>query len=464
MRERTGPADWLCLLFVLACAAGARAGYLAGAADYGHGEPALVVQGTGREVTLPAGETEGERRFAEPLDLIDNVREHGWFGTRAPLSDREEPTAHVAPGYPWLVAMLGRVHGDPFLLARWVQVVLGSLTVVCYFVFCQRAYQSNLVATLAGLLAAFWPFWVANTAEIADGTLATFLLAAVIFLGTDASQDGGALTSLLFGLALAGLALVRAALLPFTLVAMMWFLWRCRSFRWGWFAGLLAFLGYGNGLAPWAVRNWKEFDEPVPVVSSAYLDLWVGNHAGATGGPADEAKLRDSLPADVLRDLLDEPNQVRRYARLGPELLTAVAERPGDFATNRLQSGLTFTFGEAWRSGGKLVQERETDVASPPAWLSDNARLIFGGSLLAVLVFGLLGWRWSLVWFRSARLATIATVLVPLPYVLGHGETLSGPRLPFDGLLLCYAAFGIAAVVSGFAFTAKRVDPEPAEA
>jgi hypothetical protein len=38
---------------------------------------------------------------------------------------------------------------------------------------------------------------------------------------------------------------------------------------------------------------------------------------------------------------------------------------------------------------------------------------------------------------------------VPLPYILTHAEALSGARLPLDGVLMCYAAFVLAALVPG---------------
>src|SRR2546423_1234039 len=127
-----------------------------------------------------------------------------------------------------------------------------------------------LVVTLAGLFAALHPFWIINVAEIADGTLATFLLAAALFLGARSSQTGAPFGSLLFGLALAGLALVRAALLPFAFVAVIWFLLRTRSLRRGWLPALLSFLGFVTGLAPWTVRNLQVFGEPIPIVDSAF--------------------------------------------------------------------------------------------------------------------------------------------------------------------------------------------------
>src|SRR6476661_3845932 len=82
---------------VLACAAvvllaaAVRLGYLATCCDWGNGPPALAVQGE-----VPA----------DLKVLMQNLREHHTFAAKAPLADEEEPTAHVAPGYPWLVAML----------------------------------------------------------------------------------------------------------------------------------------------------------------------------------------------------------------------------------------------------------------------------------------------------------------------------------------------------------------------
>jgi hypothetical protein len=41
----------------------------------------------------------------------------------------------------------------------------------------------------------------------------------------------------------------------------------------------------------------------------------------------------------------------------------------------------------------------------------------------------------------------LAAIWIPLPYVLSHAEALSGPRLPLDGVLLCYAAFALACLL-----------------
>ena len=66
-----------------------------------------------------------------------------------------------------------------------------------------------------------------------------------------------------------------------------------------------------------------------------------------------------------------------------------------------------------------------------------------------MLVLGGIGWRLSFGWRRQGRLAALAMICVPLPYILTHGEWLSGPRLPFDGVLLTYAAFALACLWPG---------------
>lgn len=441
----------ICLALVLAAAAGLRSWYVMAATENGTLDPALAVQGPGPYPFLPtATELNGHAPPTELDNLAHNLEEHHWFGALPPLARREEQTAHCAPGYPWIAGTLARWGLDARLVLRWGQVALGTLTVLGWFIFARRAFRSTRVAAVAAVLTALHPFWILNVAELADGTLASFLLVACLCLGTRGSQVGGAFTSLLFGLALAALAMVRAALLPFTLIALVWFLWRSRQVRWGWFAGLLAFLGFANGLAPWMVRNVRVYGEPVPIVTSAYLHLWMGTNGRATGGPLDEARLRASFDGERLQELLDEPNQARRYGSLGRDLYEEVMRDPTAALGLRIDAALRFLLGGDWFRYGQLAEQREGDRYAPlPEELDVDIELPLRLSLLVMFVLALLGWRWSCGWSRSARLASLAAVWVPLPYVLGHAEALSGPRLPYDGLLLCYAAYAAVACLRG---------------
>jgi hypothetical protein len=454
--------DLLWLLLVIGCAAGARIWYVAACTDHGHATAPFAVQGRGPVRSVAADS--GAPTRSELEELAANVRDENWFGCEAPLADHEEETAHIAPGYPWLLGMAGRLQEQPAALVRWYQCGLGTLTVLFYFFFARRAFGSTPAGVIAGLLAAFYPFWIINTAELADGVLVTFLLSAALALGTRGSQAGGAFTSLAFGLSLAGLSMVRAALLPLAVVAFVWYLARCRALRAGWFAAILALLGFANGLAPWFLRNCQVFGEPIPIADSAYLHLWVGTNPLANGTALDEKELRASLRPDLLEALLAEPHQPRRYARLGPELLEQIQSDPAAALGNRLDAGACFLLGGSWFHGHRLAGvQTGNDVAEVPTWLTDWIEPSLRGSLLLVLLLGALGWHFSGAWSWLPRLAALAMVWVPLPYLLSHAEELSGPRLPLDGVLLCYAALALTHLVPGLGRGAAPSDARTPE-
>jgi len=445
--------DALLMLMVLAVAGGARGWYVHSFTD--DGPAPLEVQGSYPYVDGQSG------KKSEVAALVESLTDKQSFAGRAPLADQEETTAHRAPGYCWIAAQAARWLDQPQMVMRWLHVVLGSLTAACYFLFARRAFQSLAVGFLAGLLVALHPFYILNTAELNDGVLATFLLAATLALGTRGGQEGGPVTSLLFGLSAAGLAMVRAALLPFATLAVLWYLLRCRKIKKGWFAALLAFLGFANGLAPWAVRNFRTFGHPVPVADSALLHLWIGNCRTGSGGPMSEAGLRKSLPEKRLQELLAESNQARRYTLLGRDLLPEIVDNPGGTLQRRLWAGLYFVFGQDWFTRNTFVEPaaaRATETP-PPDWLLELVPALLAGAVLAMLPLALIGWRWSYLWRRSARLAAIAVIWLPLPYLLSHADLLSGPRLPLDGVLLCYGAFTLACLVPGLRHDLARGGP-----
>ena len=459
--RRFGGQEVLLLLGVLAVAAGARAWYVAGCADNAQTAGPLLVQDPSPELAgLPAGtDMHGRTPPTEQDALVANLKEHQWFGSLAPLAGREERTAHVAPGYPWLLSLLERSPvdlGPPDRAVRWIQVGLGTLTAAFYFVFALRAFASRLVAFLAGLFCALHPFWIINTAAINDGTLAAFLLAASLFLGARGAQSGAPFTSLLYGLALAGLALVRAALLPFAIVAVLWFLLRSRSRRGGWLCAVLALLGFLIGVAPWAFRNYKEFHDIIPVADSAYLHLWMGNNPQADGGPQSEATLLKALAEarnedpNAVAEQFAALGQKQRYEELGRETLRYVERDPAGALRHRFEAAVAFLLGEQWLRERTFWQTTGANAGALPDWLTNSYPALLAGTLLGLFVLALLGWRWTYAWRREAMPAALAFLWIPLPYILGHAEVLQGPRLPLDGVLLCYAAFALVSLLSPF--------------
>lgn len=450
--RRFGLFDFLALILVLGLAVTARVGYLVVYCDSARtGGPLLVQDPSPPLKNLPADAKIRDLEQPTELDaLVHNIQEKNWFGSVAPFSAREETTAHVAPAYPYLLGLAARyVPAADFEAAvRWTQAGLGSLAAVFVFLFSRRVFRSLFVGTLAGLGAAAWPFAVISTAALADGTLATFLLAAALWLGARAGGTGGPMSSLLFGLALAGLVLTRSALLPYAALCMGWMLLRTRDLPSGWLAALVAFLGFLGGLAPWTIRNYQLYDEPIPSVSTTYYEIWVGNNPEATGGPVTEA-MQATAPKDELAAIVDQPD---RYAKLSTAISDEVTTNPTGTLHRRINALLYFLFGQRWFTHQQLA-------ATPWGSGPENAELILMASLLGLFVFAFLGWRWSFAYRAESVPATLAMLFVPLPYVLSHAMDLHGPRLPLDGVLLAFAAFGVATLLLGRWLT----EPQPGE-
>jgi hypothetical protein len=425
--DRFGLAEALLLAGVVVVAAALRLGYLTWLADAGRSPGPLAAQESG-----------------DTGELLESLQEGGAFAAHAPYSADREATAHAAPGYPYLVWGLGRLTGadNRDRSVRWLQAVLGTATAAFCFLFLYRSFHSRTAATLAGLLAAWHPFAVIATATIEDGVLCTFLLALALLLGVCASQTSGPLTSLLLGLTLAALALVRAAALPFSFVALAWFLLRSRSQVHGWLCSLLAVLGFVIGLSPWMVRSYQLLGEPVPVVDSAYWHLWVGNNPQATGGPQQSAASAAPVP-----DIAQIDNQAQRYGRLAPLVVEEVRSRPVATMQRRIWAGLYYLLGARWFRDGRLA------ASTSAAELSDETdqaiALSLHITLVALLLLAGLGWRWSHVWSEVRLPLALAAICLPLPYLLSHAGELSGDRLPFDVVLICYAALALACLIPG---------------
>lgn len=458
--------DFLMFAAVLVFAAAPRIAYQVFCTDAQHPQGFVFVQDPLPAIQTPPAATPAVTPDRGDLGtLIDNVKADRGFISKPPFADKVEATADTAPGYPILVGLLARVV-DPAALdntVQWIQVALGTLTSGIYFLFARRAFRSSVVGLLAGIMTAAYPFWIINTAAINDGTLTTFALALVLWFGVRAGQSGGAFSSILFGLLLAGLALTRAYYFPFTLVAMCWFLLRSRLLNWGWLCALVAFLGFVAGLAPWTVRNYQVFGEPVPIVDSAYYHLWIGNNSQANGGPLTESMVKEAeakLDVAGSKKLAELP-QPERYDKLGQIVRDTVRDDPLDVVNWRINSTLNFFLGKEFftrgvfaamvppSAGAKDSENHDTKGWADDAAVQNAINITLAGVMIVLLGLGVLGWRWTYAWRTESMPAALAMLWIPLPYILTHAEMLHGPRLPLDGVLLSYGAFALCCCVPG---------------
>jgi hypothetical protein len=101
------------------------------------------------------------------------------------------PETFKEPGYPWAIAKVAPLVGDPFRAGKAISLVAGLLTPFLAWMLARRLHASHAVALVAGLLAAANPLLIAQSVRVMVESLfaATFTLLWVL-LATRAEGRG----------------------------------------------------------------------------------------------------------------------------------------------------------------------------------------------------------------------------------------------------------------------------------
>lgn len=194
------------------------------------------------------------------------------------------PTAAWPPGYPVFLGTIFRVFGEGLAQTYGANIALAALTVAITYAIGVRLFDRR-TAIVAAAAMAIWPGQVYFASLTLSEPLFTLLFAAaflLMLLVPDAGRWRGPLI-MLFGASVAAATLTRgqaALLLPLALLA-----WGMAGYRWrpaiAWV--MLAAFVTGVLIAPWVVRNQHQLGSPVLIATNFGPNLWIGNHAGATG-------------------------------------------------------------------------------------------------------------------------------------------------------------------------------------
>ncbi len=194
-----------------------------------------------------------------------------------------QPTAYVTPGYPLFLVGLDSVGIADAFRVGIVQCLLGALT--CVLVAIIGAHLGGRrVGFTAGLISAVYPHLIFWTGYLLTETLFVFMamasLVVLIKWRESPSQKRILIAGLLLGLA----ALVRPQILGFAILVPVWMVisrtTRAQALR----AVPVLLLGVLIPLAPWTLRNYWMFGEPVFTSTETGIVFYQGNSPGATGG------------------------------------------------------------------------------------------------------------------------------------------------------------------------------------
>jgi 4-amino-4-deoxy-L-arabinose transferase-like glycosyltransferase len=191
------------------------------------------------------------------------------------------PTAYRAPGYPFLLSLAYRAFGVDVRWAWLVGVVACAVILLAVHAVARRLHGPG-VARLAALFAAIYPTFVVMSGQamsdlvfVAGVWLALALVLAAPLYAQRASFGGGVVCGLLTLVRPVGAGL-------FFVLPLVWALRNLdgrRLLR----SLVLSAAGFAVVTLPWMWRNLEQLGS-FTVGTNAGVNLYIGNHAGATGG------------------------------------------------------------------------------------------------------------------------------------------------------------------------------------
>lgn len=346
------------------------------------------------------------------LKYADSLRRDGTY-----VADGHR--ARRAPGYPVFLSLVAATFGPSERAILWVQAVVATLTVGLVYLIARRLAGPGIPPGsewLALFFAALDPYAIALSAMILSETLYGFLLTGFVALCVRCQR--GTAWRLPFALGMVGGAgvLVRPSGLPLVAAGLVTI---ARREKWSRAPAVLlaGALGAGVALAPWWVRNARQFGAFVPTTLNVGESLYDGLGPQATG--ASDTR----FAADPATASLSEVEQDRHWWRAA---WSAAADEPGRI--------------------GRLALVKLARFWSPwPNESSFRHPLVVAGTTAAMVptwILALVG-----AWRNRGRLTVLAACLGPaLYFTLLHLVFASSVRyrVPAMGLVDVLAGAGLA--------------------
>ena len=376
-----------------------------------------------------------EIEIAEMEQLAMNLAESGTLGN--PYKVPTGPSAHHAPAYPALLAVIFHLwgHGPT---AAWAMVLMNTgVAALQYALFPPLARIARLPivpAVAAALVGAGVPFRILKEVRWEAGLVALMMVLGVL-VSIWWRRDGppSHLRSVAAGAAWGLCLLAAPGMLPVLLLLVAW--WTLAAVREGWRSELpgLALLLVATALvlAPWTIRNYRALGGLVFVRSNFGLEFSVSNHDTAYVMAKDNNLI--NLPNNYFHQ--HHPFSSRAHALR--------VQQVGEITYNRERLAHAL----AW-CRQRPERFRQLMLGRFAAfWVMPTGTQPWKDAMLQpITVLGLVGL--IVVWRRNRQAgAVFGAVLIGYPLVYYFVQVDSRYRYPIDWVLLLLAAFTVAALV-----------------
>jgi 4-amino-4-deoxy-L-arabinose transferase-like glycosyltransferase len=352
------------------------------------------------------------------------------------------PTAHKPPLYPLLLALVSTLGGTGYVAHQVATAVVGTATVVVCALLAYRVAGAR-AAIIAAALGAAYPVFLVADASLRAESLFALLVALALLASYRAWESPTAWRLCQLGVVVGLAALTRSEGLALLVLLAVPVGWRRggpgRDRRLAVVAAACALT-----LAPWLIRCWIVFDEPV-AISTSYGDLIAGANCDTTYfGPMLGSWSFDCVLGETGEDEAAIARRLRarglRYAREHADRLPAV------IAARVLRPwGLYDPDGEARL---KTLGEGRSETAN---WIGLGA----AWTLMLLAPLGLLVLR--------RRNQPLFILVAPFVLVLFVSVTAYGIlrfRAPADVSLIVLGAVALDAYLPGRRTTARAVTEE----
>ena len=221
--------------------------------------------------------------FQKPI--MDPAYHHRWAESiveGAPITDGE--AYFRAPLYPYFLAGIYAMGGNPFVTSRVAQAIIGLLSLYLVYRLGMTVFslKTGFLALLLGIL---FPLFVYFEWELLITPLIVFLDLVLLLSLLKADERGSSPLWVISGLLLGLSAIARPNILLFAPAIPLWLLVGRKGglLRSVVKPVILVAMGSLLVIAPVTVRNMKEGGDFVPIASQGGINFYLGNHLGADG-------------------------------------------------------------------------------------------------------------------------------------------------------------------------------------
>jgi hypothetical protein len=206
-------------------------------------------------------------------------------------------------GYPLFLALVFFItKSTSFLLVKWVNVVLSTLTLVFIYFTLNKLIKNNYVKIITLFVVAMLPNYISYTNVISTEILGTFFLSIIIALYV--SNVGFYKKSILLGIIIGAATLVKPYFIVLPIIILFVSIFSNFTFKEAIKAFLVIYVSFFIAVTPWIIRNVLLYDTLMVASYNGGVVLYINNNDENTNGKYMVAG--DVIPSDELLKKFEE--------------------------------------------------------------------------------------------------------------------------------------------------------------